>query len=43
MILNNFNEELQKFVKVVPIDFKKAIENKNLETSKTGKDILWEK
>ncbi|MFL2679763.1 MAG: glutamate synthase large subunit [Alphaproteobacteria bacterium] len=43
VILNNFNEELQKFVKVVPIDFKKAIENKNLETSKTGKDILWEK
>ena len=42
-ILNNFDEEIKYFVKVLPIDFKKAIENKKLENSKEGKDVLWEK
>ena len=42
-ILNNFDEEIKYFVKVLPIDFKKAIENKKLENSKEGKDALWEK
>jgi hypothetical protein len=41
--LNNFDEEIKYFVKVLPIDFKKAIENKKLENSKEGKDVLWEK
>ena len=42
-ILNNFDEEIKNFVKVVPTDFKKAIENRNLENRKSGKENLWEK
>jgi len=41
--LNNFDEEIKYFVKVLPIDFKKAIESKKLENLKAGKDVLWEK
>ena len=42
-ILNNFDEEIKNFVKVVPTDFKKAIENRKLENKKSGKENLWEK
>ena len=42
-ILNNFDEEIKNFVKVVPTDFKKAIEDRKLENKKSGKENLWEK
>ena len=39
-ILDNFEEEVKNFIKVIPIDFKRAIETKKLEQIKEEKNNM---
>ena len=42
VIIENFNEEIKNFVKVLPLDFKAALKKVKVE-DKIGKDRLWQK
>ena len=41
-LIENFNEEIKNFVKVLPLDFKEALKKVKIE-NKVEKDRVWQK
>ena len=41
-IVENFNEEIKNFVKVLPLDFKEALKKVKIKEN-TEEDSLWQK
>ena len=41
-IIENFNEEIKNFIKVLPLDFKEALKKVKIKKN-TKKDDLWQK
>ena len=41
-IIENFNEEIKNFIKVLPLDFKEALKKVKIKEN-TKKDDLWQK